>query len=589
VKFAGRAGILRQLSNLTEGISMASELPPDKSHSGMPLHTKILIGLIVGITAGLAAHSLGVVQKGAAGDSNWNGLADWLDTVIYWAEPVGKVFLRMMFMVVVPMVFSALALAVVDIGDLRKLGRMGLKTLGFTAILSSSAVLIGVGLVDIMRPGHSLSIEQRQKLLDQYASGATDKVNKAKEAKPVRDTLVDLLPENPLQEMVGAVDGSSKGNGMLAVMVFSLICGIAITSKPEETRTFVGVLRGMYEISMTVIGFAMKLAPYGAGCLVFALAAQLGLDILKTLMWFVITALLGLGLQLFVVYSIVVMVFARMSPWKFFSNVSEAMLVGFGTSSSSATLPTAIKVANDELKLPPRVSNFVLTVGATGNQNGTALYEGVVVLFLAQVMGVDLTAGQQFTVVLMAILAGVGTAGVPGGSLPLIVVVMQSVGVPGAAIGIILGVDRILDMCRTVVNVTGDLAIAACVATSEPADPPVVHEVANSLKVARTPACVSHDFSTSKQSHHARRVYSCRFRTGDAGRDRPGFGSGSAVRQMVCRRANRGRDGISCHDTRHVCERRATFRTHCLSARFQRRRLHVLYELQQSQGRRTRW
>ena len=459
---------------------MASEQDTHKSDHGLPLHTKILIGLITGIVAGLVAHSLGAGEKGAAGDANSNGLQDWLDTVIYWAEPVGKTFLRLMFMVVVPMVFSALALAVADIGDVRKLGRMGLKTLGFTAILSSSAVLIGVGLVDLLRPGHSLGDEQRQKLLDQYASGAADKISKAKDAKPIRDTLVDLLPENPLQEMVGAVDGSSKGNGMLAVMVFALICGIAITSKPEETKTFVGWLEGLYSISMSVIGFAMKLAPYGAGCLVFALAAQLGLDILRTLMWFVITALLGLSLQLFGVYSLVVMVFARMSPWKFFSAVSEAMLVGFGTSSSRATLPTAIKVANEELKLPQRVSNFVLTVGATGNQNGTALYEGVVVLFLAQVMGVELTASQQFTVVLMSILAGVGTAGVPGGSLPLIVVVMQSVGVPGAAIGIILGVDRILDMCRTVVNVTGDLAIAACVAKSEPADMLIADQLATS-------------------------------------------------------------------------------------------------------------
>jgi DAACS family dicarboxylate/amino acid:cation (Na+ or H+) symporter len=455
-------------SNRNKGLFMDDERQNAPSHRGLPLHTKILIGLVVGIVAGLIVNWIGTVEKGHVSDTNANGLVDWLDTLIYWVEPVGKIFLRLMFMVVVPMVFSALALAVVEIGDLRKLGRMGLKTLGMTAILSSSAVLIGVGLVGAMRPGDSLGEEQRQRLLSQYSGGGEKVIAKATQAKPVRDTLVDLLPENPLQEMVGAVDGSSKGNGMLAVMVFALICGMAITSTPVATKTFVDWLEGLYAISMAVIGFAMLLAPYGAGCLVFALAAQLGFGILQTLAWFVITAVLGLALQLFVVYSIVVFVFARMSPWTFFSNVSDAMLVAFGTSSSSATLPTAMKVANDELKLPSRVSNFVLTVGATGNQNGTALYEGVVVLFLAQVMGVPLTAGQQFTVVLMAILAGVGTAGVPGGSLPLIVVVMQSVGVPGAAIGIILGVDRILDMCRTVVNVTGDLAIAACVAKTEP-------------------------------------------------------------------------------------------------------------------------
>ena len=449
---------------------MTGEQVREETHSGMPLHTKILIGLIVGIVAGLIANWLGTTAKGGVNDSSGNGLHDGLDTIIYWVEPVGKIFLRLMFMVVVPMVFSALALAVVEIGDLSKLGQMGLKTLGFTAILSSSAVLIGVGLVGLLQPGNSVGEEQRQNLLEKYSGGANDKIKKAKEAKPMRDTLIDLFPENPLQEMVGAVDGSSKGNGMLAVMVFALVCGMAITTRPEENRTFVGWLEGLYAISMSVIEFAMKLAPYGAGCLVFALTASLGLDILRTLFWFVMTALLGLSLQLFVVYSVVVMVFARMSPWKFFSNVSKAMMVAFGTSSSSATLPTAMKVATDELKLPSRVSNFVLTVGATGNQNGTALYEGVVVLFLAQVMGVNLTASQQFTVVMMSILAGVGTAGVPGGSLPLIVGVMQSVGVPGEAISIVYGVDRILDMCRTVVNVTGDLAIAACVAKSEPAD-----------------------------------------------------------------------------------------------------------------------
>lgn len=480
----------------------ATESPSGRR--GMPLHTRILIGLLLGISLGLLANYLGscpkntVINPDSSGhptnlwdslrsDSNGNGLRDGLDTTVYWVKAVGDIFLRLMFMVVVPLVFSALALAVVEIGDVSKLGRMGLKTLLLTTLLSSCAVLIGVGLVNGLKPGRSLDVEHRERLLadTENASGAAKSVDRATQAKPVRDVLINLLPENPLQEMVGAVDGSSKGNGMLAVMVFSLICGIAMTFHLEETRVFADWLRGLYAISMAVIGFAMKLAPIGAGSLVFALAAQLGFGILQTLFWFVLTALLGLALQLFVVYSIVIFVFARRSPWSFFRDVSEAMLVAFGTSSSSATLPTAMEVAQDKLKLPTRVSNFVLTVGATGNQNGTALYEGVVVLFLAQVMGVELTAAQQFTVVLMAVLAGVGTAGVPGGSLPLIVVVMQSVGVPGAAIGIILGVDRILDMCRTVVNVTGDLAIATCVARGEPETPPTPQS-----ELAATPGVV---------------------------------------------------------------------------------------------------
>jgi DAACS family dicarboxylate/amino acid:cation (Na+ or H+) symporter len=431
----------------------------------IPLHTKILIGLVIGAVIGLV---LNVVGTGRGADANGNGLADWLDTTVYWVEPVGKIFLRLMFMVVLPLVMSALALAVVEIGDLRRLGRMGLRTLIYTAILSGSAVLIGVVLVNVVKPGKGLPPELTERIIKQEESKTEGRVKQAQSAKSIRDTLVDLIPENPLQEMVGALDGSSKGNGMLAVMVFSLILGIAITVNPEKCQGLVSWLAGLNSVSMTVIEFAMRLAPIGAGCLVFTVTAQLGFPILKTLAWFVGACIVGLALHLFGTYSIVLKFLAGKSPLEFFRQAREAMLVAFGTSSSNATLPTSIKVAMEDLKLPPRVANFVLTVGATGNQNGTALFEGFVVLFLAQVTGVDLSFSQQFTVVLMSVLAGVGTAGVPGGSIPLIIVVMQSVGVPAQAIGIVFGVDRILDMCRTVVNVTGDLVVTQCVASSEP-------------------------------------------------------------------------------------------------------------------------
>lgn len=430
----------------------------------IPLHTKILIGLVVGASLGL---SLNVLATGRGPDANANNLADWLEHLVYWVEPFGKLFLRLMFMVVLPLVFSALALAVVEIGDLTKLGRMGLRTLFFTAVLSGTAVLIGVGLVNSIQPGKSLPPEIRDRIIAKEADAAKKRVAQAADSKPLRDTLIDLIPENPLQEMVGALDGSSKGNGMLAVMVFALVVGVAITATPEKCSGLVAWLEGWNAVAMTVIGFAMRLAPFGAGCLLFVVTAQLGFSILVTLAWFVGTTILGLLLHLLGTYSIVLWLGSRKRPWRFFRETSEAMMVAFGTSSSSATLPTAIKVALEDLKLPPRVANFVLTVGATGNQNGTALFEGVVVLFLAQVMGVELTFAQQFQVVLMSILAGVGTAGVPGGSLPLIVVVMQSVGIPGEAIGIVFGVDRILDMSRTVVNVVGDLVVATCVATGE--------------------------------------------------------------------------------------------------------------------------
>jgi DAACS family dicarboxylate/amino acid:cation (Na+ or H+) symporter len=273
-----------------------------------------------------------------------------------------------------------------------------------------------------------------------------------------------MIPENPLQEAVGALDGTSKGNGMIAVMFFALILGGALSVSGERTKTLVSLLEGLFDVSMTVIGWAMKIAPYGVACLLFTITSQVGYDILKTLGWFVATALAAMALQMLVVYPFMIRFVANRNPWQFYKDISDALLTGFATSSSSATLPTALRVADEKLWLPNEISQFVLTIGATGNQNGTALYEGVVVLFLAQVFGVDLTISQQATVVLMSMLAGVGTAGVPGSSIPLIVLVLQSVGVPGEGIGIILGIDRILDMCRTVLNVGGDLVLAACVA-----------------------------------------------------------------------------------------------------------------------------
>jgi len=417
-------------------------------------HLRILVGLAVGILLGLAAHSL----QGPGGKPS-----EAVTVAVSIAEPIGRMFLRLMQMVVLPLVFSALFLAVVDVGDLRRLGRIGLTTLFFTGLLSVSAVLIGVGMVNLIKPGRAISEETQKTLTSRYRDKAGENVNRANAAKPLGQTLVDLLPENPIQEMAGAVDGSSKGNGMLAVMFFALLAGIAATLRPAETQVLTGTLRGMYEISMTVIGWALKLAPLGAGCLVFSVTAQMGTDILRALAAFVGVVIGGLLLHLLGVYSLVLALFAKWSPVDFFRRVSSAMFVAFSTSSSSATLSTSLKVAHDELKLTPETANFVLTVGATGNQNGTALFEGVVVLFLAQVFGTELSLSQQITVVLMSVLAGVGTAGVPGGSIPLIIVVLKSVDVPADGIAIVLGVDRILDMSRTLVNVVGDLVVATCV------------------------------------------------------------------------------------------------------------------------------
>jgi DAACS family dicarboxylate/amino acid:cation (Na+ or H+) symporter len=422
----------------------------------LALHWKILLGLLVGATLGIIANFLAARSVISSDQLSW-----WALNV---ADPLGKVFLRLIFMVVIPLVFSALALGVAGLGDPRRLGRVGLHTLALTLGLSVCAVAMSVGLVNAFRPGRAFSEEQQAALEKQYGRAVEETVSRAGQSKPLKDVLLDIIPENPLQEMVGAMDGSSKGNGMLTVMFFALAVGTAMIFVPDKTQALLGVFEGMYAVSMAIIQFAMLLAPFGVACLVFSMTSRLGFALFPPLLGFMGTVLLGLTLQLFVVYPAVLWFVGKRSPVAFFRGVSDAMFTALGTSSSNATLPTALRVAEEELHLPREISHFVLTIGATGNQNGTALYEGVVVLFLAQVFDVELSLAQQLTVMLMCVLAGVGTAGVPGGSLPMIVVVMQSVGVPGEGIGLILGVDRLLDMCRTVLNVTGDLTIAVCVA-----------------------------------------------------------------------------------------------------------------------------
>ena len=285
-------------------------------------------------------------------------------------------------MVVLPLVVSALALAVIELGDLRHLGSVGLRTLIYTLILSGIAVSLGVVLVNLIRPGERLTEAKRDALQAQYAGGAAETVAKSRQAKSLKNTLLDIIPENPLQEMVGALDGSSKGNGILAVMFFALVFGAAIARVEERGKALVSLLEAVYAASMKIIDWAMQLAPVGVACLVFAMASRLGAEVFVTLVWFLATVLLGFALQLGVVYPLFLLVVGRQNPWKFFRAVEAAMLTAFGTSSSNATLPVSLRVAEEQLHLQPAVSRFVLTVGATGNQNGTALYEGVVVLFL---------------------------------------------------------------------------------------------------------------------------------------------------------------------------------------------------------------
>jgi len=403
----------------------------------LPLHTRILIGLVIGATAGLLAHVL-------AGDAPW--LA-WVATNV--AQPVGQIFLRLILMAVIPLIFSALTLGVAELGDLRKLGRIGLKTVALTLVLSAISVLVG-----------GVSEADRTRLVG--VAGATAAIQPPPSRSGMQ-VLVELIPDNPIRAMAEAYRGE-----MLAVMVFALFVGIAMAMcERQRVEPLMAVLRSVYEVVMTIIGLAMKLAPYGVAALLFSLTARFGLEIVERLGWYFFTVVAGLLLQLLVVYSLFLRFLAGTSPRVFFSRIREVLLTAFSTSSSNVTLPVTLRVSEKQLGVPREIGNFVLTLGSTANQNGTALYEGVTVLFLAQFFGVSLTLGEQVSVVLMSILAGVGTAGVPGGSLPMVGALLVSVGVPLEGLGIILGLDRLLDMCRTTLNVTGDMVAAACIARSE--------------------------------------------------------------------------------------------------------------------------
>jgi DAACS family dicarboxylate/amino acid:cation (Na+ or H+) symporter len=271
-----------------------------------------------------------------------------------------------------------------------------------------------------------------------------------------------IVPKSVFNSIAG------ENPNMLHIMFFALMIGVAITLLPGTVSApWVSVMESLFAITSKIIDIIMKFAPYAVACLIFSNIAVFGLELLRSLGWFVATVLLGLGLHFFGVYSLSVWFLSRISPIEFFKRVRTVIVTAFSTSSSNATLPTALRVSHENLGVPKEINSFVLTVGATANQNGTALYEGVTVLFIAQLAGVPLTLSVQLMVVYMAILGGIGTAGVPSGSIPFIIGILAMIGIDPALIAIILGVDRILDMCRTTLNVVGDITAATFVARSE--------------------------------------------------------------------------------------------------------------------------
>ncbi len=411
---------------------------------------KMLAGFFLGAILGLVAYRF------------FSGVT-WLEPLTtYILQPIGQIFLRIIFSAVVPLVFTSIVLGVYEMGDFKALGRISLKTLVYTIFASLASVGIGLALVSWLKPGVGFDASVLGGLTT--SSQRDEIISNAGRAKPWIQSLVELIPRNPFEAATRALEGE-----MLALMVFALIFGAALLSVRggRSGDPLVRVMESVRDVSMKIVDFAMRLAPLAVGALTFSLCSRFGWGLLLSLGKYVLVVLLGLSIQQFIVFGALLAIFAKKSVWSFVVDIREVIVTAFSTASSNVTLPVSLRVAEQKLRLSKKVSSFVLTVGATANQNGTALFEGVTVLFLAQVFNIDLTASQQITVMLMSVMAGVGTAGVPGGSLPLIVIVLQSVGIPAEGIGIVLGVDRFLDMCRTVLNVSGDLVAATIIDASE--------------------------------------------------------------------------------------------------------------------------
>ncbi len=417
---------------------------------GQP-HRAMAIGIAVGAIAGLATSEL--VARGLIDPAVVGGIID------YVAFPLGQIFLRLLFMLAVPLIFSALVTGIAEL-EPHSLGRLGVKTLAYTALVSTISVVIGLALVTVIGPGRGDNTE----LIALAAELAKDRPA----IEPAKGTgvtgVVTMIPTNPI--------AAAASGDMLGLIIFSLALGIGLAIvRTDHTARLRETIAGLNEVTMRLIAAVMRLAPLGVAGLLFASFATLGIDLLAKIAAYVGVVVLALALHLFGTYSVLLRLVARRSPLGFFRDIRLALATAFATSSSSATLPTTLRVAEEELGLPRHVSRFVLTAGASMNQNGTALFEGVTVLFLAQVFGVELTLAQGAVVMLICILGGIGTAGIPGASLPVIAMMMAMYGVPAEGLALIVGVDRFLDMCRTTVNVAGDLVVAACVAPGEDAEP----------------------------------------------------------------------------------------------------------------------
>jgi len=420
------------------------------------LANRILLGLVLGAVAGAAVLVIGTQVPALLSG------AQWLATTLL--DPLGQVFLRMLFFVVLPLVFASLAHGVMQLGDLAHLGPLAGRTFLLFFANMTIAVVLGVVMMNVLQPGGRLDEETSARLVQEY-SGQAQKHVETSAARPAVTpaAIVDMfMPRN----LFGAFVGNQRNvlGDVLPLILFAILVGAAGLGLPKERRE--RLQNGLESVALLMTGivhFALRLAPYAVPAMIFSVIVKVGFDIVVALGLFVLGCLFVLLLHLFGTMSLWLRFLARRSPLQFFRDIKDVLITAFSTSSSSATLPTALTVARERLGISPATSGFVLPLGATMNMSGTALYEGCVVLFVAQVFGVHLDLAQQLTLVLLSVLSAVAVASIPGGSLPLIAGLLVAFGIPPEGIGIILGVDRILDMTRTMTNVAADLVTAAIV------------------------------------------------------------------------------------------------------------------------------
>ncbi len=409
----------------------------------MPLHTKIGIGLILGMGVGV---TLNIWTGGGV------GVEGFVSSV---TEPLGRVWLNALIMVVIPLITCTLAVGVAALGDLRRVGRIGILTLLCFIFLTTISSILGLVAVNVVRPGVGLDSELVERLLETYQDQTEGAMGFAETSFGV-EFFVGMIPRNPVQ---AAANGE-----MLGVIVFAMLLGIGLTTLSKEKATpLLEVLDSLGHVTIAIVRLVMQLAPYAVFFLIFSVTARFGFDILFNLLKYVLTVIGSLTLFFVLGYSVILTFVARRSPTEFLRQTRVVVITAFSTSSSTATLPTTMQVAQGKLGISSPIAGFVLPLGATLNMNGSALFEGITVLFIAQVFGADLSLSAQAVVLVLTVVTAIGAAGIPGGSIPLLMMVLGVVGVPVEGIAIVLGVDRILDMCRTTLNVVGDLVTATVV------------------------------------------------------------------------------------------------------------------------------